>query len=227
MAPPWSRREVLRASSLLAVGALAGCGYTTGAADRPSVSPAPVPTGTPTGDPPADRTQPVPPARFAFDANVLQQASADGPARFRVALTNAGSRTVTVHLGAGLLWSVGGEYPDALVVLPDDYVPADAPATPADGCWRFPSDRRVVIPALASLGRLPPGDRFTTTFAVYDDPGDDRCFPAGEYRVRDDFAWGNDGRASHELNVTIDVDAGGTIAVTPRPREITAPSTDG
>lgn len=219
MARAWSRRAVLRASGAPAVAALAGCGFGGRRAARSSVTAAPVPT-----DPPTPTAEPVPtlltrPTRLAFDATVRQQPSADAPPQVRVTLTNEGPGTPIVHVGAGLLWSVGAEYPSAIVVLPVDYRPPGVPATPTAGCWQFAAESRPAVPAIAQYGPVPPGERLATTFAVYGDPATEPCYPAGEYLIRDAVEFGEDGGASRELAVTVTIDEAGAFSAATRPRE--------
>lgn len=221
MASHRARRGFIRATAAAVLTGLAGCAFAARQDNRETVTPAPVPTDPPT---PTIRTAPASPppsARFSFDATVVHEGSFESPPKLRVMLRNEGPDPVVVFVGASLLWSVDGVYPEPFVLLPEAFSPSGVPTTSADGCWSYTSDRRPAIPAIALAGPVPPDEHLATTFAVYSDPANEPCYPPGEYAIRDDIRLGANRRAHQELAVTLTIDDDGAFSAEANPPEIT------
>jgi hypothetical protein len=121
---------------------------------------------------------------------MLQQASAEEPARFEVRLRNVGSKTVTLGMGPTLLFSDtaatdGLQWADAIVIGPETYIgPWEDPFRTDDGCWRYPNEGYLVQSILEEI-EVAPGDSITETYEVYTSGKTRSCLPKGRYYFQD------------------------------------------
>lgn len=194
---PTSRRSALAAAGSALTAAVAGCVDGSGS---------PTTTTVPSGDPDA----------LSLSATATRQASADGPPRFRVTLTNEGSAPVLVRYGQTLTFGADSLHqPPELVI-----VPAPGPGEPAartDGCWYYSTGettRTVTALAIARRETLAPGEALTDSLVVYASGATDACYPPGTYRYGNEVRIGDsdDGR-SLSLAVTIEFAEDGTLSV--------------
>lgn len=199
MGPPeLTRRDLLRVTGLT-MGGLSGC--VTGDGGGTPTNSAPPASATPTET--VSRTaSPTPtevrPEEMETSVEVIEQATEDHPARFRVALRNVGSRTVLVQYGGtGLVSDLRAENESGtgrLNVFPRDtehlaledsdgrHIEDPIPDSRVDGCWRTPRHEAMMVNAIALLGPIEPGEATVDEYVILND-GNDACFPVGEYEA--------------------------------------------
>lgn len=140
----------------------------------------------------------APPDGLAVDVSVVRGFDADGPARVRIAVENAGGGERTLLFGAippfTSLWGEHRTSDARAVLVPIDQTRKAAviPETPADGTWRATGDLAVNMTAVQVS--VAPGERIERTYAVLAGADSDRLRP-GAYRFEaDDYAgegpWG-------------------------------------
>jgi len=122
---------------------------------------------------------------------MLQQPSAEEPARFEARLRNVGSKTVTLGMGPTLLFSDNAaaddlQWADAIVIDPETYIgPWEDPFRTDDECWRYPNDGRTLVQSILEETEVAPGDSITETYEVYTRGKTRSCLPKGRYYFQD------------------------------------------
>lgn len=192
MAPNPSRRRFLMTVGAAAVSGVSGCAERREAADRLTVTPAPVPSDRPS---PAERTPaprpPPAPDVLEFEVQVRSGFDEASPARLSASLRNAGDSMLTALDGprytvpfvdddyVGTDWTGDPE----LLLVPDDAelvidpagsdagpIQAFLPTASPDGCWSVPfewPDARAVSNPVFHAIPLQPGERRRHDYELY------------------------------------------------------------
>lgn len=200
------RREFLALAGASTLSGLAGCSSDPSPASSPTRTPSP--TSSPTATQTSTRT-PYPDISvddFEFTVSVINQFTAEHPARIETVLTNTGESPLGLSTGITppfmSYFSSELEDDSQLVIVPDASesvtgksplrwadVPEDEeaiPSSPIDGCWFIEYQGVILLPGWR--GEVDPGESIAQPFDVYDyqfeKEGDD-CLTAGQYAFVD------------------------------------------
>ncbi|SEK31649.1 hypothetical protein SAMN04488691_101176 [Haloferax larsenii] len=223
------RRTALQTIGATVLGTVAGC---TQFDAQQSNSPSPE-AGSPTTDSASGSSpsEPIPTDDFEFTATVLQQATAEHPARFRLTFTNTSESELSLSGGPTLPFSaIRGEQQDGdarLLLIPDerDWITPtgeggnvlDVPLIPrsqTDGCWTAEYDG--TLRKQTSLHtQVSPGETVSHEYTLLN-WATDSCLPAGTWTFTDEqvVSW-EDQAAEFEASFEISVHRGSdeTVAV--------------
>lgn len=219
--PPFrlTRRDALRLTGLGIGGAGAGC-IGTSEGSGTSTEPPPVKTPSPaepvvteprsptnectpvkaesgTASNPTAR-EPISTDEFQFDATVLQQFTADYPARVRFSFSNTTDRTffmspknlgpyrqdyviVDASTDSKLVFLL----PSISLVKPDTQVRATPPSEPLDGCWTLNAEFGV-LPRTFIIGDMRPGETIAEDYTCYAHRDNEDCLRPGSYRFTEE-----------------------------------------
>ena len=169
---PLHRRRLLRSACVGIVGGVAGCSS--------------LPTDGGDGDDPQ---------ALQFDGAVVDQPSADAPARTEIRIENAGDTELGVkHAAVGaspfeFVSDLSGEHGEVML-LPEQSSQVDVrrgERRREAGCWRVvdgdDGEAYVSFILMAPAVHIPGGETYTARQQVYYHGPADRCLPAGEYRT--------------------------------------------
>lgn len=222
------RRTALQTIGATLLGTVAGC---TQFDAQQSNSPSPE-ARSPTTDAPSGSPLPkVTTDAFEFTATVLQQATAEHPARFRLAFTNTSESELSLSGGPILPFSsIRGEQQDGderLLLIPDErdwITPTDGdgnvldvpliPQSRTNGCWTATYDG--TLRKQTSLHtQVSPGETVSHEYTLLN-WATDSCLPAGTWTFTDEqvVSW-EDQAAEFEASFEISVHRGSdeTVAV--------------
>lgn len=205
-----TRRSALHASGVVLGLGIAGCARSMGDSE-PTRSPTASATETST----MTRSSPQPEA-LEFEAHVIQQQTAEAPARVRARLVNTGP-PLRVGFGPTLLYTDNTaadelEWADELVIDPrTDVGPWDEPEQTEDGCWRFPRDGQRAVQSLLEGRDLATGEPITESYDVYTHRDSGPCLPEGTYQF-EDKGYIHDESRPMILTLVLTVDANGKLS---------------
>lgn len=141
---------------------------------------------------------------LSLTAEMLEQQSADGPARARIQLTNTGTGTARVALSMALLVHRSREslaWARNLVLNPEpNGVRIDSePLQTDNGCWRYPEDARSMVQDLERVETIDPDSSVTEIYQIFTRGRSGPCLPAGTYRFQSEIETGSEPESEQRI----------------------------